>query len=235
MLAGCGSSAPAVPRPVQVTLTAPVDGARVNVRNLLVLGTVDPAGSVIRIAGGRVRVAHGTFRHWMSVRQGFTRIRIVATAPGYVPALLSVAIRNGRSRNARPSPAAAATGSFVDRANQLCAQSHTEALGIALSNAAKVNTPEGYVRLVQRMSGPGGHLVGQLRSIHAPPSKAKAYAAFLANYAVMMSDVTRLLSDWQAHQLARTLPDIDSLITAFQAVGRRGNALDLLACTNSIG
>ena len=82
-LAGCGSSAPSGPPQVTLLLTAPTSGATVGVRTVIVSGSVTPAHAVVRVAGKRVRVRHGSFVHAINLSARTTRIRIVARARGY--------------------------------------------------------------------------------------------------------------------------------------------------------
>lgn len=67
---GGGKDVAAPPPAVRLSLTAPVDGARVDVSRLLVFGTVDPAAAAVRIDAVRVKLVHGSFRHWMPLAQG---------------------------------------------------------------------------------------------------------------------------------------------------------------------
>jgi hypothetical protein len=85
LLGGCGSaSKPASPPAVQLSLTAPVDGATVAVRNIDVLGTIRPNNAVVVVAGKRVRVVNGAFKQPLLLRRPLTRISVVVNASGYV-------------------------------------------------------------------------------------------------------------------------------------------------------
>jgi hypothetical protein len=109
IVAGCGGGTQSPPA-VQLALTAPTEGAEVAVRNIKVFGTVDPASATVLVAGKHVRVEHGVFAQWTALRKGLSHIKIMARAPGYLPANLSVAVTS--SPGARPSRASsgASTG-----------------------------------------------------------------------------------------------------------------------------
>jgi Glucodextranase, domain B len=91
-MSGCGGARS--PLAVRLALTAPADGSSVAVSNLKVLGTVDPPSAAVVVAGKHVHVAHGAFARWMSLRKGLSHITIIATAAGYAPAKLNIAVRN---------------------------------------------------------------------------------------------------------------------------------------------
>lgn len=94
--AGCGSASTQVasaPPKVQVSLTAPTDGATVDVPRIYVIGTIVPRNARLRVAGKAVRVVDGTFREPMSLRRGLTHIRIDATARGFARSGMVVAVR----------------------------------------------------------------------------------------------------------------------------------------------
>jgi hypothetical protein len=87
---GCGGAGS--PHAVQVVLTAPSENAVVNTSALRVFGTVQPSSANVDIAGKRVRVSHGSFARWLTLRAGRSHIRIVATAAGYLPDRMDVAV-----------------------------------------------------------------------------------------------------------------------------------------------
>jgi len=79
---------------VQLTLTAPTDGALVDVRELAVLGTVQPQAATVLVQGARAAVRHGVFRRWIRLHKGVVRIRIRAAAAGYRAATMYVSVRS---------------------------------------------------------------------------------------------------------------------------------------------
>jgi len=99
--AGCGGQS------VNLNVTAPVDGSEVNVGRIRVFGTVKPSTSVVEVAGGRAQVAHGEFARWIVVPAGLSHVEVVATAGGYAPKALTIAVRS--SPNAQPTKAADGT------------------------------------------------------------------------------------------------------------------------------
>jgi hypothetical protein len=104
LAAGCGGTQS--PPAVQLALAAPTEGAEVAVRNIKVFGTVDPANATVLVAGRRVRVEHGAFAQWTALRKGLSHIKIVASASGYLPANLSIAVTSSPS----VQPARASSG-----------------------------------------------------------------------------------------------------------------------------
>jgi hypothetical protein len=91
VLSGCGAAQ--TPGTVQLSLTAPVDGATVNVHGIVVLGTVRPKLAVVIMSGKRIRVINGTFKHPLVLRRRLTRIKVVARAAGYAGAATNISVR----------------------------------------------------------------------------------------------------------------------------------------------
>jgi hypothetical protein len=109
LVVGCGSAS--TPRKVQVSLSAPTDGATVAVSRIEVLGTVAPENSAVRVGGKRVPVAHGAFKAPISLRRGLTRIRIEARANGLGDSSTIISVRySPPQRSAAASTGAPATG-----------------------------------------------------------------------------------------------------------------------------
>ncbi len=104
-LGGCGGGAQTA-AVVHLALTAPTEGATVSVNEVRVFGTVDPAGASVIVAGRHAHVSHGVFARWMVLRRGLSHIRVTATAAGYAPAKLDVAVRSSPQRSAKPPSAA---------------------------------------------------------------------------------------------------------------------------------
>ena len=114
--AGCGGTQS--PPAVHLALTAPTAGVELSVSNVKVFGTVDPASAVVVVAGKHVHVAHGVFARWMTLRKGLSHIKVVATAAGYAPAKLDIAVRSSPSgptyrRNSAPPSASEAIGTTL--------------------------------------------------------------------------------------------------------------------------
>ena len=98
VLSGCGlgtRSAPSQP-PVSLSLIAPTDGATVGVRDIVVTGTVSPAGATVRVLGSSVTVHHGTFTRSLRLAQDTTSIPVTATAAGYLSARQQVTVHFSR-------------------------------------------------------------------------------------------------------------------------------------------
>ncbi len=76
-----------------MSLTAPVDGAVVGVSRIYVAGTIAPTSARLRVSGKPVHIVDGAFKLPVSLPKGLTRIRIEATASGFAPAAMVVAVR----------------------------------------------------------------------------------------------------------------------------------------------
>jgi Glucodextranase, domain B len=96
VVAGCGGGAQSPPA-VQLALTAPTEDAEVTAADIKVFGTVDPANATVLVAGKHVRVEHGAFARWMALHKGLSHIKIVATAAGYVPDRMDIAVTSSPS------------------------------------------------------------------------------------------------------------------------------------------
>lgn len=99
--AGCGGTQS--PPAVRLALTAPTDGSAVTVSNIKVFGTVDPPSAAVVVAGKHAQVAHGVFGRWITLRSGLSHIKIVASAAGYMPTRLTIAVRSSPGAPPRTS------------------------------------------------------------------------------------------------------------------------------------
>jgi hypothetical protein len=89
LLGGCGGDTPP-PRPqkpVQLTISAPVDTAVVEGARMLVRGTVSPPGARVRVQGRSARVSGGEFSTSVTLAHGANVIDVAATARGRAAAL----------------------------------------------------------------------------------------------------------------------------------------------------
>jgi Glucodextranase, domain B len=82
---------------VHVAVTAPTDGAVVSVRNVQVVGTVDPRRAAVTVGGKRAHSVDGSFRRAVTLQRGVNHIEIVARAPGYFPATQRITVRSSGS------------------------------------------------------------------------------------------------------------------------------------------
>jgi hypothetical protein len=92
LASGCGSSS--APKAVHLALIAPTSGATVVVSRLFVTGSVDPASARVAVGGRHTPNHRGRFGVWISVRPGLTHIRVRASAPGFLPDSMEVAVRS---------------------------------------------------------------------------------------------------------------------------------------------
>jgi Glucodextranase, domain B/PASTA domain len=80
---GCGDEAPPPPRPpVQLSLTAPSDGAVAREPTVQVSGRVSPSGARVIVVGERVAVNGGGFSTSVDLREGSNVIDVGASAAG---------------------------------------------------------------------------------------------------------------------------------------------------------
>jgi Glucodextranase, domain B/PASTA domain len=80
LAAGCGGDDS--PRPVQLTLVTPADGAVVHTGVLEVRGRVSPAGARVLVAGRPAAVTGAEFRGRVRLREGSNVIDVGASADG---------------------------------------------------------------------------------------------------------------------------------------------------------
>jgi hypothetical protein len=81
--AGCGEAPRATPRqPVQLTLSAPQDGATTKQETVRVAGRVAPRTARVLVRGERVPVRDGRFVTVVDLREGSNVIDVGASAPG---------------------------------------------------------------------------------------------------------------------------------------------------------
>lgn len=107
-LGGCGSASP--PASVQLSLTAPVNGATVVVPRIVVFGTIEPKNARVTVAGKTVQVSDGAFRQSLSLKKRLTTIDVRASASGYVGSSTEVEVHYAPAPPARavrhPQPGA---------------------------------------------------------------------------------------------------------------------------------
>jgi Glucodextranase, domain B len=113
---GCGQAAHRArgPHAIQVSFTAPTDGASVMVDHLRVFGTVTPRGATVTVAGQPAAAGRGTFNRWIHLQQGDNPIVVEATMDGYRPVYLELHVKasfapSAPSAPSAPAPAPAAT------------------------------------------------------------------------------------------------------------------------------
>lgn len=91
-LVGCGTSAPVTKPPVNVTITAPTNGATVGVRQVTVTGTVSPANAQVTVGGQPATVRGGAFRRTVWLTGASQSVAVTAQASGYTPAQVQTTV-----------------------------------------------------------------------------------------------------------------------------------------------
>jgi Glucodextranase, domain B len=193
--AGCGSSsqqsAASGPRSVQVSLTAPTDGATVNVDRLKVFGTVTPAGAAVSVGGHRAGHGDGTFQRWIGLRHGANRIRVRASAPGYEPTTLEITVTSGGATALTGAPAPRPSG-FVARANAVCGDLNGQVLTLPpIVNDGTFKSDFAQIIALNDSA------VRRLRALTPPPASAARYAQFLAVLSSEVGRARQILADAQ--------------------------------------
>jgi hypothetical protein len=118
LLSGCGTAQAPASNRVQVSLTAPTDGAKVTVPTIEVLGTITPRNAVLHVSGKRVRIRHGAFKSQISLHHGLTRIRIKARARGFASSSMVVSVRYAPRGATAASPGGQTGASYAQHASQ---------------------------------------------------------------------------------------------------------------------
>jgi hypothetical protein len=217
--AGCGGGQ--TQRVVTVSVIAPTDGATLSVRSVEVLGNVSPRDSVVVIDGRRASVENGVFRLPLALTGTVTRIRIDATAAGYMGArtVLTVDYRPQKGpgqTSAPPAPVAAATApsppsvATAEHANRLCAARNAKVTALppitpatVAADATRVQALNtGLIEQLQRLAGAAagstelGQFVDSFRR-----AAAEANAVTQALLARRVSLAARLVGPVRAHEL----------------------------------
>jgi hypothetical protein len=123
IVAGCGGGDS--PRPVQLTLATPADGAVVHTGVVEVRGRVSPAGAHVRVAGRPATVTGAEFRGRAQLREGSNVIDVGASADG--ARTVWSALRVVRQTLVRvPDLVGAQRGEAVDRLEQLGLRAEVE-------------------------------------------------------------------------------------------------------------
>ena len=89
LLGGCGDDAPPPKpqKPVQLSVSAPLDTAVVQGATMQVRGTVSPPGARVRVQGHAAQVSGGEFISSVKLAQGANVIDVVAAASGRAAAM----------------------------------------------------------------------------------------------------------------------------------------------------
>jgi hypothetical protein len=213
---GCGGSAkPAGPKTVTLLLTAPSSGAVVNVRQIDVVGSVDPVTASVRVDRDGTRVKKGSFKHTLRLHNGVNKIRIVATALGYQAGSAVVSLRY------RPAePAGGPDGAFISQTNAACSKANDQVNKLPVPSTVAIAQSD-FNRELQYDSD----FINRLRSIHAPHPLAGSFAHFIS----LSQTELKLLSPFFYALKSRDLPEIRRILTkAERIVVRAANISDSL-------
>jgi hypothetical protein len=209
-VASCGTaSTPAV----QLTLTAPTDGAVVSGGWVEVFGSVSPATATVDVSGKRAAGARGSFRQRLDLRSGVTHIRVVATAPGYRRATMHLAVRSQPARVKRP--ATSAVSQFVATINNLCVQEDAEATGHQSLAELEAQLTTG---------------LAKVKALVPPRAIASAWASYLAlverqvGTGMQFLDALRARNTAEARRLSAQSKAIET------SLHEKGKPLGLYAC-----
>jgi hypothetical protein len=227
LAAGCGSATTGTSarRSVQVSLIAPTDGVTVNAHALYVVGTVDPRGAVVHVAGKRVPSRNGAFKLRLALRRGLTRIRIVATAPGYTRRNFQVSVHNKVPRTS-PASGGGASAGFPDNANRVCAAGSAERKGLPQNNA---------VTYLDALARSNTRELDRLSAISAPPGQAAEYHTYIAVRRAVVGKIGQLKAYVAAGNGARAQQLVAGLYAAQRPNRFRALSLGLFSCVLGTG
>lgn len=233
VLAGCGSNAASTQSTsVHLSLTAPVNGAGVNVARVLVFGTVDPPTAKVKVAGGNTRVSNGVFRRWVSLRRGLNHIGIEARAPGYVNATMNVTVRDLPRRYAIPHSPGSPLQDFLNRANQVCSGGVFRLQELALHHLDQAPSAGQAVHIAHQIANITGPIIPRLRAIHAPPQQAAGYAKFVDDLQALLGQANSVVSAAASGNIRGALSAYGGTQATLANVDAEGTALELYTCAN---
>jgi hypothetical protein len=235
-LAACGGSS-SFPRAVQLTLTAPTDGAEVAVRDIVVLGKVDPANAVVTVAGKHPHVVNGAFRQPMVLRRGLNHIKLVARTAGYIPATADVTVRSAGHRGAvtltassfgspghnaggqtSPGTSGGAASDFVHRAEAICASNKPRGARGPSKRTAEVLKAT-FLELAQKLS-----------KLSPPPALAERFQDYLHLLRTEAAQMDQLGADLEQHDRASVQRDVDFDYGLASSVDEVARSLGLVGC-----
>lgn len=217
--AACGTSAPAGPPAVNMSLVAPTSGATVYVRSIVVLGKVSPQDAKVLVGGRPARVRRGTFRLRVRLPLKVNHIGILASASGYRPQSLMTTVWVGRAVSMRHSASASNStptlpGYVVTRAETICQAANQKFA--SLSGPGAASAVLGIVgdkdRQLFALTGPFLRVPGVRRFI----ADMKAEAARVAAYVQDLRDGNVTAAAHLLHQ------DLVIAPTYWQDAGRLG-------------
>jgi hypothetical protein len=220
-VSACGSSRPAGPPTVNVSLLAPMNHAIVGVRAIKVLGSVSPDNALVFISGHRVRAHHGEFRMPYVLHRRVTHIRIVAVAPGYRKAALETTVRYSANRAALPVPLqqhSRRPASFEAKAERICLAVTNQVTSfppVSAANFTSITTQTEHILAKQ---------LHQLGALHAPLLKASLYGELLGEMTEYAHDYKTIVSDivhGDRQQLGETALQVQSLVPRTRATATR--------------
>lgn len=216
LLAACGSGGASGPQSVSVSLLAPTDGASVKVHKIYVVGSVDPRDARVTIAGQRVRVLRGGFKRSLLLARRLTRIRIVASAPGYLQASTEVAVRYSPDGQALPARHGSGSSSFTTRVDRLCAAENSAVTALPTVTSTSVAIED-----LRKEEVMGVSYLRKLRAITPPRSLAADYAAVIEIEGRAKQFAAKSIDALQTGNIA----DLQSLYRTMAVLNTRENNL----------
>lgn len=207
---------------VRVMLVAPTNGAFVTVDRLPVFGKVDPRGAVVVVSGKRAQTADGSFRRWISLRRGINDIRVVATARGYVRAIINLRIRSDPGASAASGAIAVQDAAFVAKVDNVCASGQRE--------IARLHTPFP----PQEFLAVGSKWLREFEAITPPRDKAAAYVALLSIVRYQEELTRQWVALWVVHQFTRARQLAHETVVLEQQLNADASALGVYDCVTPI-
>jgi hypothetical protein len=195
-LAGSCGQTRSSPRAVHLTVTAPIDGAAVAVRSVVVFGKVDPAGAAVTVAGKHPRVMDGVFRQPMALRRGLNHIELVASAAGYMSAREDLEVRSSARSAGGSTPRRAVPRDFARAASVICARSST---GLGAIRGIPGGPSPRRAMLIR------AHLLAmarQLGRLRPPPALKASFESYLRLLRFQAALMPQLAADLKHHDMA---------------------------------
>lgn len=134
-VAGCGGSAPTPKPTVNVSITAPTNGATVGVQHVVVAGTVTPVNAQVLVSGQPAKVSGGRFTRSLYLATPRQVVTVTAQAQGYVAAQAATTINYSPNLAAQMVASSSALNTPTPSAPGTPGSSSTPATNNALNSA----------------------------------------------------------------------------------------------------
>jgi hypothetical protein len=225
----CGSSGPTG---LQVTLTAPTDGATVSVGEIFVVGNVNMNGASVVVNGRPAHMANGYFSEQLRLHRGVNHIGLVASATGVATqaSRITVLYKPARGSAGQAAPTGnARPGSFAWRVNAVCTNLNNQF--VTLPQMTSVDAIKSDIRAMLNLDG---QALTQLQGITAPRSKAARFRDFLAIERSQLALLRQGIDAATNGQPQVLLGMVQELQASAEKQARIAEQLGLTECTTAV-